>query len=91
MRFVTSIAEPTLSTNGTAAIASERTSRKNRLKNNLRLKFHKNFIYRFLRDLRHFNKYKMVIVEGKKAGFTNILECAGFVGYDFLNKYGNKS
>jgi hypothetical protein len=67
------------------------SNKKNRLKNKLRLRFHKNVIYQFLRDLRHFNRYKMLVVEGKKSGFNNIAECAGIVGYNFLNNYGSKS
>lgn len=67
------------------------SNKKNRLKNRLRLKFHKHVIYQFLRDLRHFNRYKMLVVEGKKSGFTNIAECARFVGYNFLNTYKTRA
>ena len=67
------------------------SSKKNRLKTTLRFKFHKSFIYQFLRNLRHFNRFKTVVVEGKKLGFTNIKECAGIVGYDFLNNYASKN
>lgn len=67
------------------------SNKKNRLKNKLRLRFHKNTIYQVLRDLRHFNRYKMLVVEGEKSGFNNIAECAGIVGYNFLNNYGRKS
>lgn len=67
------------------------SSKKNRLKNKLRLKFHKNSIYQFLRNLRHLNKYKTVVVEGRQSGFDNIAECAEFVGYNFLDNYAGKS
>jgi glycosyltransferase involved in cell wall biosynthesis len=67
------------------------SNKKNKLKNRLRLKFHKNSIYQFLRDLRHLNRYKTIIVEGKKTGFANIAECAVFVGYNFLNTYKTKA
>ncbi len=67
------------------------SNKKQRLKNKLRLKFHKNFIYRFLRDLRRFNRYKTVVIEGKKTGFKNIAECAGFVEYKFLSDYESRS
>ena len=67
------------------------SNKKNRLKNKLRLRFHKHVIYQLLRDLRHFNRYKMLVLEGKKMGFDNIAECARFVGYNFLNTYKTKT
>ena len=66
------------------------SNKKNIFKNKLRLKFQKTFVYQFLRDLRRFNRYKTLVIEGKKTGFKNIAECAGFVEYEFLNNYERK-
>ena len=65
-------------------------NKKNLLKNKLRLKFHKSFIYNFLSEIRNLNRNKKVIIEGKKAGFENITECAKFVEYQFLDNYKSK-
>ena len=82
----------------TAAVADQETSvqneinsvtlnKKNLLKNKLRLKFHKSFIYTFLSGVRNQNRNKKVVVEGKKAGFDDITGCAKFVEYQFLDNY----
>jgi len=63
------------------------SNKKNILKNKLRIKFHKSMVYQFLRDLRRFNRYKILVIRGENAGFSNIAECAGFVEYKFLNSY----
>lgn len=66
------------------------SNKKNRFKNSVRLKFEKNAVYQFLRDLRHFNRRKNLVVEGKKNGFADIAECAQVVGSNFLNDYKTK-
>lgn len=66
-------------------------NKKNILKNKMRIKFYNNFIYNFLRNVRGLTREKLVVVEGKNAGFNNIVECAKVVDYQFLDKYKNKN
>jgi len=65
--------------------------KKNSVKNNLRRKFHKTVVYRFLRNLRDLVNYNnLLTIEGRKIGFNSITECAKFIDRDFLKKYQSK-
>lgn len=67
------------------------SNKKSRLKNELRRKFHKNFVFQYLRDLRNSRLNQTVVIEGSKKGFKTITECAEFVEHKFLRDYASNN
>jgi GT2 family glycosyltransferase len=66
-------------------------NKKTRLINRLRSGIYKTGLHGPLSRLRRSaTKAKQITVEGKRNGFSNIIECAGVVDNDFLRKYASR-
>lgn len=65
------------------------TTKKNKLKNKLRLAFFRKPLYQKLRSIRNRSNSNRLVIEAADYKFTNIVECSKFVDNCFLEKYEN--